>query len=105
MASTQGEGNFSQCFMFPDPLVSLQFPEMLKCPQTGHMPHNHRPSIFCRQDQAEKFRDRPPWLQDLWGLHARRLCVVATLRGYHMALFLPPLRSDSHVLAAAPLHC
>lgn len=27
--------------MFPDPLASPHFPEMLKCPQTSHMPHNH----------------------------------------------------------------
>lgn len=70
MVSTEGEGNFSQRFMFPDPLASLQFPEMLKCPQTSHMPHDHRPFIFCRLDLAEsqdvrKFRDHPPWLQDL----------------------------------------
>lgn len=53
MASTLGEGNFGQRFMFPDPLVSLQFPEMLKCPQTSHMPRNHRPFIFCRLNLAE----------------------------------------------------
>lgn len=76
------------------------------------MPHNRRPFIFCRLDLAEsqdvrKFRDHPPWLQDL--TNPLGSVLTKALRAYHPAwyhvtLFQPPLRSDSRVLAAVPLY-